>query len=63
MNGSADGDGESALYLPAGPVKKAKDGGLSIIVSAPGFTVTMPAASIPERSKQPTNWCFAWIPR
>jgi len=49
LNGSADGDGESALYLPAGPVKKAKDGGLSIIVSAPGFTVTMPAASIPER--------------
>ena len=49
LNGSADHKGEAAVYLPAGPVKKAKDGGLSIIVSAPGLTITMPAASIPDQ--------------
>ncbi|MDR9854791.1 S-layer homology domain-containing protein [Paenibacillus sp. VCA1] len=49
LAGDGKQDGESAVYLPAGALKKAKDSGLSVIISAPGLTVTLPAASMPDQ--------------
>ncbi|MWV43273.1 metallophosphoesterase [Paenibacillus sp. HJL G12] len=39
---------DSAVYLPADAVRKAKESQLSLIISAPGMTVTLPAASLPD---------------
>ncbi|MCJ8010909.1 S-layer homology domain-containing protein [Paenibacillus sp. KQZ6P-2] len=48
LTGKEEQAGASAVYLPAAALKKAKDSQLSLIISAPGLTVTLPPASLPD---------------
>ncbi|GIP27140.1 hypothetical protein J23TS9_22700 [Paenibacillus sp. J23TS9] len=48
LTGKNEQTGESAVYLPAASLKKAKDSQLSLIIVATGLTVTVPPAALPD---------------